>query len=128
MDKPETQPVIEPETEELKQQCACLQRQMMTLLLALVIVSGTLTVFLWRQARYARRDLEDMKSPAGQIIQEFNQNKAAMDGFVAKIAEFGRTHPDFAPIMTKYRIPMPTGAPPATATAPVPATTTPPKK
>jgi len=124
MDKSETQPVIEPETEDMKQQCACLQRQITTLLLALVIVSGTLTVFLWRQARYARRDLESTKAP----IENSRKNKAAMDAFIARIAEFGRTHPDFAPIMTKYRIPMPTGAPPATATAPAPATTAPPKK
>ena len=128
MDNPEIQPTPAPETEDLKQQCSGLQRQMTTLLLALVIVSGTLTVFLWRQVRYARRDLQAMKPPASQIIQDFKQNKAAMDAFIAKVAEFGRTHSDFTPIMTKYQIPTSTGVPPATAIAPKPATTAPPKK
>jgi hypothetical protein len=126
MNDPETKPVA-PEAEDVQQQCACLQRQITTLLLALIIVSGTLTVFLWRQKAYARRDLEAMQQPAAQIIQDFNQNQATMKGFVDKIAEYGRTHPDFMPILTKYRIPVPTGAPPAAATAPKPAAPAPKK-
>ena len=120
MNDPETKFAAAPETEDLKQQCVCLQRQMTTLLLALVIVSGTLSVFLWRQVRYARRDLEAIKPQAAQIIQEFNQARPGMDAFLAKVTEYGRTHPDFMPILTKYRIPA-TAAPPATVTAPKPA-------
>ncbi|MCU0783099.1 MAG: hypothetical protein MUF81_03445 [Verrucomicrobia bacterium] len=121
MNEPETKPATAPQAEDLKQQCVCLQRQMTTLLLALVIVSGTLSIFLWRQVRYARRDLEAMKPPATQMVQEFNQIRPGMDAFLAKVTEFGRTHADFAPILTKYRIPMTTGAPPATVAAPKPA-------
>jgi hypothetical protein len=120
MNDPETKSFA-PESEDLKQQCVCLQRQMTTLLLALVIVSSTLSVFLWRQVRYARRDLEALKPPAAQIIREFNQARPGMDTFLAKVTEYGRTHPDFAPILTKYRIPVATAAPPATVTAPKPA-------
>ena len=118
--------------EELKQHCASLQRQVTTLLLAVFVLSGTVTVFLWRQARYARADLELLKPPAAQIIQSFKQEKLIMDDFVAKLSEFGKTHPDFAPILNKYKIqPVAatgvTSAPPAviapkTTPAPVPAT------
>jgi hypothetical protein len=31
-----------------------------------------------------------------------------VDAFVAKVAEYGRTHPDFEPILKKYGIPLPT--------------------
>lgn len=120
----ETKHVPAPETEALKQQCAALQRQVTTLLVGLFIVSGTLSVFLWRQARYARADLEAVKGPAAQLIQGFKQEKAAMDAFVGNLAEFGRTHPDFIPILNKYRIPLSTGAPPvvpAPNAAPAPA-------
>jgi hypothetical protein len=127
MNEPETTPAAT-ETEDLKLQGACMQRQITILLLALVIVSGTLTVFLWRQVRYARRDLEAMKPPASQMIQEFSKARPGMETFVAKVAEFGRTHPDFVPILSKYRIPMTTGAPPATATAPKPVAAPAPRK
>jgi|ERR1043166_4194690 hypothetical protein len=118
----ETKTVVAGETDEVKQQCAALQRQVTTLLLALVVVSGTLSVFLWRQARYAHADLEALKQPAAQIIQSFNkQDKANMDKFVARLADYGRTHADFMPILNKYKITVPsvpiaTSAPPATLT------------
>ena len=126
--------VVEPEN--LGAQCAALQRQVFTLLIALFVVSGTLTVFLWRQARYAQKDIEAVKAPAAQLIQAFNQEKPGMDKFVGQLVEYGRTHPDFVPILNKYRIPLtstPTAVAPATAVpaatpAAVPAATPAPKK
>jgi len=118
------------DVEDLKQQCAGLQRQITTLFLALVVVSGTLSVFLWRQAHYTRIDLNAMKQPAAQIIAAFNQEKPNMDQFLARLGDYGRTHPDFVPILNKYKIPaatapIRTSSPPATVT-PKPAA--PPKK
>ena len=120
--------------DDLRQECASLQRQVTTLLLAVFVLSGTLTVFLWRQARYARADLEVLKPPASQIIQSFKQEKPIMDDFLVKLADFGKTHPDFGPILTKYKIqsssvPVTTPAAPASTTpAGGPAPATPPKK
>lgn len=106
--------------DDLRQQCASLQRQVTTLLLAVFVLSGTLTVFLWRQARYARADLEVLQQPASQIIQSFNQEKPIMQDFIVRLNDFSKTNPDFAPILAKYRIPATvsvstTSAPPAVA-------------
>jgi phospholipase/lecithinase/hemolysin len=126
MENLETKNAIVADPDDVKQQCAALQRQVTTLLLALVIVSGTLTVFLYIQARHARADLAAVKQPAAQIIQAFNrQDKSNIDSFVIRLAEYGRTHPDFVPILNKYKIAVPavpvtTSAPPATV-APKPA-------
>jgi hypothetical protein len=117
-----------PETDGVNPPSGGLQRQMTTMLVALVIVSCTLTVFLWRQARYARYDLNALRPTAAQIFKEFNQKKPGLQAFVAKIAEYGRSHPDFAPIMNKYKLSSITGAPPTTVTAPKPAATPEPKK
>jgi len=114
----ETKDPVAPEAENLKLRCDSMQRQMTTLLLALVIVSGTLTVFLWRQTRYARRDLDSIKAAAAPVIQDFNRNRAGLETFVAKVAEYGRAHADFTPIMVKYGLASVTTAPPAAATAP----------
>lgn len=102
------------ELENLSAQCAALQRQVFTLLLALFIVSGTLTTFLWRQARYAQKDLATVKAPAAQLVQIFNQEKPGMDKFVGQLVEYGKSHPDFVPILNKYRIPLTTPAGPVT--------------
>ena len=110
--------------DDLRQQCEGLQRQVTTLLFAMVILSGTLTVFLWRQARYARADLEVLKLPASQVLQSFKQEKPIMDDFLAKLADFGKSHPDFTPILTKYKIQSSPVSVPATS-APAPASLTP---
>lgn len=98
---------------EIADQIAALRRQTFTLLLALIIVSGTLTVFLYRQASLTRRDITAIKPQATQIIQAFTQNAPNIDGFVKQLAAFGVTHPDFQPILKKYGI-----APAAPVTAP----------
>ena len=95
-----------------------MQRQLNLLLIAVVILSGTFSVFLWRQTRYLRRDLEGLKAQGGPAIQRYNQEKPTVDAFVAKVAEYARSHPDFAPIAKKYQLHSITNVP-AAATQPV---------
>ena len=102
-----------PTPTELSDQIAALRRQTFTLLLALIIVSGTLTVFLYRQASLTRRDIAAIKPQATQIIQAYAQNAPNIQNFVKQLAAFGATHPDFRPVLQKY------GIPPAGTAAPV---------
>jgi len=97
------------------------QRQVNTLLIAALVMSGTLTIFLLAQARYAKRDLELLQNPANQLIQQFKQEKPVMDNFLGRVAEFGKTHPDIMPLLQKYGVQAGTNAPtaPAPATAPI---------
>ena len=105
-----------PTSTELSDQIAVLRRQTFTLLLALIIVSGTLTVFLYRQASLTRRDIAAVKPQATQIIQAFTQNGPNIQLFIKQLAAFGATHPDFQPILKKYGIPpVAAGAAPAAA-------------
>jgi len=101
---------------EIPAQIAALRRQTFTLLLALIIVSGTLTVFLYRQASLTRRDIAAIKPQATQIIQAFSQNGPNIQNFVSQLAAFGVAHPDFRPVLLKYGI-APTN-PPAPKAAP----------
>ena len=94
-------------------QIAALRHQVFTLLLALVVVSGTLTVYLYRQARVIGKDLEAIKPQATKIIQGFKQNHEGMENFVKQLSVYGSTHPDFQPILRKY------GIVPQSAAAPV---------
>jgi hypothetical protein len=89
---------------ELMDQIVALRHQVFTLLLALVVVSGTLTVFLYRQASVTGKDIAAIKPQATKIIQAFAQRRAGMENFVKQLTAYGSTHPDFQPILIKYGI------------------------
>ena len=100
---------------ELMDQLVALRHQVFTLLLALVVVSGTLTVVLYRQARLTGKDIEVIKPQATQIIEAFKRDRPNMENFVKQLTIYGNTHPDFQPILRKYGIvpPPPAAAAPA---------------
>jgi hypothetical protein len=101
---------------ELMDQLAALRHQVFTMLLALIVVSGTLTVYLYRQARVTGKDIDAIKPQATKIIQAFSQNRVGMENFVKQLAVYGSTHPDFQPILRKYGIvPQPAATPGAPA-------------
>jgi len=112
----------------LEDQCRSL-RQWLTWVLALVmavqvlliVVSGTFTIYLLRLSRTTSKELAGFRPQATQMIAEYQKVSApAMTDFLKKISDYGRTHPDFAPVLAKYGLKPgdPTGAAPAAATAP----------
>jgi type II secretory pathway component PulF len=88
-----------------------LKNQVFTLLVALIVVSGTLTVYLYRQVSMAGKDL----AQGAQLSAVLNQNEAAVSAFVTKLVNYGEKHPDFVPVLKKYGIEPRPGIP---ATAP----------
>ncbi len=110
---------------DLMDQVVALRQQVFTLLLALVVVSGTLTVFLYRQANLAGKDLAAIKPQATAMIDAFKQKQPSMEAFVKQLTAYGVTHPDFQPVLKKYGI-VPSAQPAPTPVAP--GTPAPPKK
>ena len=96
-----------------------LKNQVFTLLVALIVVSGTLTVYLYRQVSLAGKDL----AQGQQLSAVLGQNETAVSTFVNKLVAYGEKHPDFQPLLKKYGIAPVPGVP---ANAPAPAA--PPKK
>lgn len=92
---------------------AALKNQVFTLLMALIVVSGTLTVYLYRQASLTRSDLTQAK----QLNALVTQNEVSIENFLRQLVAYGQTHPDFVPVLKKYNL---TGNPAAPfATNPV---------
>jgi len=89
-------------TAELSSQVAALQRLVSTLLMALIVISGTLTVFLFYQSHTLKKDLENNRPQAVQIIQSFAKNRPVMEKIVQQLTAYGQTHPDYQPILQKY--------------------------
>ena len=114
----------QPVSNDLQEQLDSLRHLIVSMLVLAIVVSGTFNLFLLWQLQYARRDPAEVRSQSSQMIAEYNRST---QDFLKKITDYGQTHPDFAPILTKYGVratPM-TGAPPATATSPA---AKPPKK
>ena len=90
---------------DILDQVAALRRQVFILLLVLIIVSGTLTVFLYRQASVTRRDIAAIKPQASQVIQSFKQTRPLIQNFVQQLVAYGQAHPDSQQsVLKKYGI------------------------
>ena len=97
---------------DLNSEISALRQQVYVLLIALIVVSGTLSVYLYRQASITGKDIDAIKPQAQQIIGAFNQNQKLMIDFVNQLVVYGQTHPDFRPVLLKYGIqPPPSGTP-----------------
>jgi hypothetical protein len=115
----------QPDVAELQEQCDSLRHLVVSLLVLMLVVSGTLTIFLVRQWRFTRNDLVALRSQLNpqinQVIADYTRNKApAINDFLHKLGDYSKTHPDFAPIAAKYGIKpnSPTSAIPPVGTPP----------
>jgi hypothetical protein len=92
---------------------SALRNQVFILLVALIVVSGTLTVYLYRQASIAGKDIH----ASSQLITNVNQSQPMIVSFANQLAAYGKTHPDIVPLLAKYGI-GPNGIPAAAPAAP----------
>jgi hypothetical protein len=122
MDNLENAPApISSEMEELKAQYEDLRQLVVTGLVIVLFISGVFNLFLWRQLKFAKTDLAFLQPQATQIINTYVKESPNMLDFVRKVAEYGKAHPDFAPISAKYGLNnylTKPGSTPATATLP----------
>jgi len=82
---------------ELMDQIVALRHQVFTLLLVLVVVSGTLTVVCTGRPNLPAETLQS-STQATQIIAAFKRDLPLMENFVKQLTAYGVTHPDFQPI------------------------------
>jgi len=113
---------MDPDNNDLSAEIAALKNQVFTLLVALIVVSGTLTVVLYRQASVTGKDV----AQAEQIQKQLLTNQTNIEVFVSRLVDYGKKHPDFAQVLNKYGI-NPAQAPAAAPTAPVAAPAAPKK-
>src|SRR5690242_4904241 len=91
MDNLEPQPSAQATSNDLKGQFEGLRQTVNMMLVLLVVVSGTLTIFLVRQWRFAKTDLDMLRPQAMQIINDYTRVSApAMQDFVRKLTEYSK--------------------------------------
>src|ERR1700761_1957454 len=82
-------------TSLLKEQVAALERQVFSMLLLLIVISGTVTVYLYREASQLGKEIQAVTPQASRLVQAVNDNRPVMTAFLNSLAEYGKTHPDF---------------------------------
>ncbi|MFO1489151.1 MAG: hypothetical protein U1F65_11810 [Verrucomicrobiota bacterium] len=88
-----------PNLTDLQAQCQWLRKQVQITLVLLIMVSGVLTLFLYRQQKNAATELAGMLP----LIEDYNKNQGPMmDDFIKRMIDYGKTHPDFNGIYKKY--------------------------
>ena len=78
---------------------SALRCQVFIQLVALVIISGTLMVYLYRQASMSGKQI----AQAQQVIKAYKQAGPTITTFANQLAAYGEKHPDFAQqVLKKY--------------------------
>ena len=125
MDNLDLNTPVQADASDLRTQYDQLRQSIVSILILVIVISGTLNIYLLRQWQSSRKDLAAIRPQAAQMIAEYQKvSGPAMGDFVKKLTDYGRSHPDFAPILTKYNI-RPAGAtdaPPASPSSPPAAT------
>jgi len=108
------------ELSELREEYESLRHLVVSALVLCIIIAGALNLFLLRQVKYASADVAKIRPQIQQMEAEYQKVRGpAVDEFLRKLVQYGQTHPDFAPILTKYNIK------PASATGAAPSSASP---
>lgn len=120
MDNLENEAHAPTELEELQNQCDALHQLVVQILILLVVVSGTLNIYLWRQAQTTGRDLKTFRPFYTNQVASWTSEA----GFIKRLQDYGQTDPHFAQVLAKYglQVQAPAGVAPAATSAPPAAT------
>jgi hypothetical protein len=91
----------------LADQVDALRRQNFVMMLALIVVSGTVATYLAYQARVVGKTVEGVRQQTAPVIQTYNQitphiNRQQIDTFLNELGVYAVAHPDFQPVLKKY--------------------------
>jgi hypothetical protein len=80
-----------------------LQQLVNSMLVLLLVVSGTFTIFILRQWKNAHNDLQAVRPRVAQMVAEYQAtSEPVVKDFINRLTEFEKRYPDFAPILAKY--------------------------
>jgi hypothetical protein len=96
---------------DLESQVAALQRQVFLLLLSLVVVTATVVFYLFCQAHFSSNDLAEVQPQAAAMIKQYRIDQAAIENLKSQLIEYGKTHPNFQPILVKDGLIQPATSP-----------------
>jgi hypothetical protein len=95
----------ESESPDIQEQYENLHHLVVSILILVLMLSATFNAFLLRQFQFTRTDLPRIERQLMQINAEYSRvSGPGLAEFVKKLLDYGKTHPDFQPILTKYSL------------------------
>lgn len=85
---------------DLRAEISALRSQLVTMMLALIVISGTLTAYLYCQASVLGKDYNVSK----RLVDNVNQSTPLVVNFINQLAAYSKTHPDIQPLLAKYGV------------------------
>ena len=120
--QPSLNPPPQSDLEDVRAECEALRHSLVSVLILVLVISGTLNLFFLRQYRNDKSQLKIEAPQIGQIVAEYNRNEGpVLSELVKRLNDFGKSHPDIEPLLARYGIKpaSPTGgATPAATSAP----------
>lgn len=90
-------------TQPMQHEFQTLKNLFLAVLVLLVVLSGSVDLYLWRQVSVQRRQNMDNQAKVNAFLDEFKRNNlSSMISFVSSLSTFARSNPDVAPILQKY--------------------------
>lgn len=87
--------------ELLERKLQALRKLFVLALAVLLVISGSLMIFLWGQKRILNGQLREVQ----KFVEDYEKVTAPfINNFVSNLQAYGRTHPDFNPILDKYKL------------------------
>ena len=87
--------------ESTERQLQSLRKLFVVVLAILLVISGSLMIFLWGQKRILNSQLRE----ARKFVDDYEKVTAPfLSNFISNLQVYGRAHPDFNPIMDKYNL------------------------
>lgn len=114
----------QPHSDDLVRAVTRLQVQLQATLILMIMVTGAVNLYLLRQYVALRKDVALLEPQVGQMMALYDKATIPLArAFLSQLAEFAKQHPDFQPILDRYRVqvspstpaPPPTGSPAAPA-------------
>jgi hypothetical protein len=104
MDNLDTQSPSQSSANDMQAQYDALCHLVLSMLILVLVISGTLNLYLLRQWKIASKDLAGIRPQAVLMMTDYQKTGPIMDDFIKKITDYGRGHQDFVPILAKYGI------------------------
>src|SRR5579862_2270929 len=102
-DSPENKMPFEEGTGDHGAEHESLAQFVFSVLVLVIVVSGTLNILLLRLWKNSREDVRNYRPQFQAIVQTYqNTEKATVDRAQKALCDFGANNPDFVPILTKY--------------------------
>src|SRR5947207_5353504 len=102
MDEIQTNTSQYPVPAEFQVQFDALRHFVLSVLILVVVISGTLNIYLLYQFKSTGRELEAVRPMVQNLRNGYNRGDGpVIERFVRESIEYGKTHPEFIPYLDK---------------------------